>query len=154
MDPNAPSTDEIEVFNEERQISEKFKIKDIQSYAIPRVEDILSMLIKEFRKEGVGSLPGGAIIIGGGANLKNLDIFAKDILRMPVYKYTFDPKLIDFIPDYNNEASYVNAICLGFFTLLKSEEMSYNFKPINKINSGQSKSFITQALSWLKSMLP
>jgi cell division protein FtsA len=146
--------EEIEVFNEERQITEKFKIKDIQSYAVPRVEDILTMLIREFRKENVGSLPGGAIIIGGGANLKNLDVFAKDILRMPVYRYTFDSKIIDFIPDYNNEASYINAICLGFFTLLKSEEMNYNFKSVSKNNSNNSKSLVSKALSWLKSMLP
>jgi cell division protein FtsA len=124
-------TDEVEVFNPDLEINENFKLSEINTYARARAEEIFLYLNKELRKVGKNSqLPGGAVLIGGGSSLKGVDDVAKDILKLPIFKYTFDRKSITFVPDYNNDPSFINSIALAAYTLYHSEESNYN----NKIN--------------------
>jgi cell division protein FtsA len=128
-DKDEISSEEVEVFNPDLQINENFKLDEINTYARARAEEIFLYLNKELRKIGKNSqLPGGAVLIGGGASLNGIDDVAKDVLKLPIFKYTFDRKTIEFVPDYNNDPSFINSIALAAYTLYHSEESSYNNK--------------------------
>jgi cell division protein FtsA len=129
--------DEVEVFNPDIQINESFKLSEINEYARARTEEIFLYLNKELRKLNKNSqLPGGAVIIGGGASLKGIDDVAKDVLKLPIFKYAFDKNNIEFVPDYNNDPSFINAISLAAYTLFHSEESNIGSK-INRGGSNQ-----------------
>lgn len=132
-DEEDENNEEVEVFNPDLQINESFKLDEISTYARARAEEIFLYLNKELRKIGKNSqLPGGAVLIGGGASLNGIDDVAKDVLKLPIFKYTFDRKTIEFVPDYNNDPSFINSIALAAYTLYHSEENNYS----NKINRG------------------
>jgi cell division protein FtsA len=131
LSDEAQKNEEVEVFNPDLQINENFKLDEINMYARARAEEIFLYLNKELRKIGKNSqLPGGAVLIGGGASLKGVDDVAKDVLKLPIFKYIFDRKAITFVPDYNNDPSFINSIALAAYTLYHSEESNYN----NKMN--------------------
>jgi cell division protein FtsA len=119
---------EIEIFNPDLQVNETFKIKQIQQYAKPRVEEIFVMILKELKKIGKTSLPGGAVIIGGGSSLKGIDEIAKQILRLPTFKYVFDKNQIEFVPDYNNDPSFINCIALAAYSYHHQDESQSSSK--------------------------
>jgi cell division protein FtsA len=118
----------IEIFNPDLQVNESFKIKEVNQYAKPRVEEIFVMILKELKKIGKTSLPGGAVIIGGGSSLKGIDEIAKQILRIPTFKYVFDKNQIEFVPDYNNDPSFINCIALAAYSYHHQEEGPTNNK--------------------------
>jgi cell division protein FtsA len=130
LDFSVASTEvsEIEVFNPDLQINEIFKINEVNQYARPRVEEIFLYINKELRKLGKTSLPGGAVLVGGGSALKGVEEVAKEVLRQPIFKYVFDRNVVEFVPDYNNDPAFVNVIALAAYSLFHSEEMSYNQK--------------------------
>lgn len=117
---------EIEVFNPDLQINETFKINEVNQYAKPRVEEIFLYINKELRKLGKTSLPGGAVLVGGGSALKGIEEVAKEVLRQPIFKYVFDRSVVEFVPDYNNDPAFINVIALAAYSLFHSEEISYN----------------------------
>jgi cell division protein FtsA len=119
---------ELEMFNPDLQINETFKISEISQYARPRVEEIFLYISKELRKLGKNALPGGAVLVGGGAGLKGIEEVAKDVLRQPIFRYAFDKNVVEFVPDYNNDPAFINAIALAAYSLFHSEELSYNQK--------------------------
>jgi len=126
---NPDLADEVEMFNPDLQINERFKIKDIHLCARARVEEIFSYLNKELRKIGKNAqLPGGAVLIGGGASLKGVEEVAKDVLRLPIFKYVFDRNKVEFVPDYNGDPSFVNVISLAAYYLYHSEDVTYGAK--------------------------
>ncbi|NJS41781.1 hypothetical protein HC766_05635, partial [Candidatus Gracilibacteria bacterium] len=79
LDPDSDNQDEeVEIFNPDLQINETFKSSEIVDYAKARTEEIFIYLNKELRKLGKNAqLPGGAILIGGGASLKGIEEVAK-----------------------------------------------------------------------------
>lgn len=119
---------EIEVFNPDLQINENFKINEIQEYAKPRIEEIFLFVYKELRKLGKTSLPGGAVLIGGGSSLEGIDLVAREILKIPIFKYNFDRKSVEFVPDYNNDPAFINCIALAAYSLYHENEQSVNQK--------------------------
>jgi cell division protein FtsA len=156
LSDDAPKNEEVEVFNPDLQINENFKLDEINTYARARAEEIFLYLNKELRKVGKNSqLPGGAVLIGGGASLKGVDDVAKDVLKLPIFKYTFDRKAITFVPDYNNDPSFINSIALAAYTLYHSEESNYNNKMNRAGNQPRSHSgdsgggLMTKLKSWL-----
>jgi cell division protein FtsA len=117
---------EVEMYNEDLQINETFKTKEISQYARARAEEIFLFLNKELRKIGKNSqLPGGAVLTGGGSSLKGIEAIAKDILKLPIFKYTFDRNNVEFVPDYNDDPSFINAISLAAYSLYHNEENNY-----------------------------
>ena len=132
---------EVEMYNPDLQINESFKIDEIRNYAKPRVEEIFMYINKELRKLGKNSLPGGAVLIGGGASLKNIDEVAKNVLRQPIFRYVFDKNSVEFVPDYNNDPIFINAIAIAAYSLFHAEEITYTQKitrnPGNRSNSSQ-----------------
>ena len=126
----------VEVFNPDLQINESFRLDEIRMYARPRVEEIFLYINQELQKLGKsGKLPGGAVVVGGGSALKGLDVVARKVLRLPVFKYIFDNQVVEFVPDYNNDPSFINCIALAAYALHNEEEMSFQHKfqkPSNK----------------------
>jgi cell division protein FtsA len=104
---------QVEVHNPDLGVNERFNLNDAQDYARPRVEEIFFYLNKELRKIGkAGKLAGGAVLIGGGSNLKGIVEVAKQSMHIPVFKYKFDLSRIEFVPDYNGDPVFINAIAL------------------------------------------
>ncbi len=114
---------EIEMYNPEMQTNEKFEMEHIRMYARFRVEEIFTMVKNELRKlDKLGKLPGGAVLVGGGSSLKGIDQVARDTLKLPIFKYQFDRTKIDFVPDYNGDPAFINAIALLHYYLFSSDD--------------------------------
>jgi cell division protein FtsA len=124
LSPDYDSTIQvIEMYNPEMQVNERFQMDDIRGVAKARVEEIFMMLRAELRKmDKFGKLPGGAILVGGGSSLKGIDTVAKDIVKLPIFKYQFDRSKIDFVPDYNGDPSFINSIALLHYYLFNTTE--------------------------------
>jgi cell division protein FtsA len=128
-------TRQIEIFNPDLQVNETFGIKQICQYAKPRVEEIFVLIYKELKKIGKNSLPGGAVIIGGGSSLKGVEEVAKQTLRLPIFKYKFDKNSIEFLPDYNNDPSFINCIALAAYSYHHQDQGSPVSKKSNLLSS-------------------
>jgi len=126
--------DEIEMYNADLQINETFQISEVNSVSRARIEEIFMFINRELRKMGKNSqLPGGAVLVGGGSALKGVEEVAKDILKLPIFKYAFDRNVVEFVPDYNGDPAFINVIALAAYSLYHSEDMaSY------KVNKGAS----------------
>jgi cell division protein FtsA len=124
LSPDYDSTiQEIEMYNPEMQVNERFQMDDIRGVAKARVEEIFMMLRAELRKmDKFGKLPGGAILVGGGSSLKGIDTIAKEIVKLPIFKYQFDRSKIDFVPDYNGDPAFINSIALLHYYLFNTTE--------------------------------
>jgi cell division protein FtsA len=119
--------EEVEMYNPDLQINETFQISEIRQYARARAEEIFIYLNRELRKIGKSTqLPGGAVLIGGGSSLKGIDDVAKEVLRLPIFKYTFDRNVVEFVPDYNSDPAFINAISLAAYSLYHSEDINFN----------------------------
>ncbi|MFH1173308.1 MAG: cell division protein FtsA [bacterium] len=85
--------------------------KHIAEIVEARVEEIFSKIDKELKKIGrAGSLPAGAVLIGGGAKLPGLVELAKQSLRLPVALGEIIK--LSTIIDKINDLSFVNAVGL------------------------------------------
>jgi cell division protein FtsA len=130
---------EIEMYNPEMQINEKFNMDDVRQVARARIEEIFFMVRGELRKlDKFGKLPGGAMLVGGGSNLKGLDSIAKEVLKLPIFKFQFDKSKIDFVPDYNGDPAFINVIALLHYYLYNENEI---------VNSSSKKVNIQKSIS-------
>jgi cell division protein FtsA len=80
---------EIELTHSGEKLS--FKVKEVDMIVEARLEEIMELVDKELKQiDRSGKLPGGVVLVGGGANLKNIADFAKESLRLParVAKFT------------------------------------------------------------------
>ncbi len=78
---NAPKSVECKRGDEKFEFSRK----DIEMVVDARLDEIFELVDKELASiDRSGKLPGGIVLTGGGANLKNLAHFVKDKLRLPV----------------------------------------------------------------------
>ncbi|MGL4759494.1 MAG: cell division protein FtsA [Patescibacteria group bacterium] len=118
-----PTVTEIEMYNSEMQINERFIMDQIKVYSRFRVEEIFNLVKIELKKiDKFGKLPGGAVLVGGGSNLKGIDHIGKEILKLPIYKYQFDRNKVDFVPDYNGDPAFINVIALLHYYLFSTDE--------------------------------
>ena len=116
--------EEVEIFNPDLQLNETFRLSEIRTIAKARVEEIFFYLNKELRRLNKNAqLPGGVILIGGGANLKGIDDIAKKALHLPIFKYAFDRGQVEFVPDYNDDPTFINAIALASYSLYHAEDV-------------------------------
>jgi cell division protein FtsA len=119
-----PAVVSVEIFNPDTQNNEKFSTEEIHAFSEPRIEEIFMLIYRELRKVNKNSLPGGAVLIGGGAELRGVEQVAKNTLRIPVFKYNFDHNQVDFIPDYNGNLGFANVITLGYYSYHNQNETS------------------------------
>lgn len=74
---------EIEVTHGQEKL--KFKVKEIEMIVEARLDEIFELIDKELKQiDRSGKLPGGVVLVGGGANLTGIAEYAKDKLRLPV----------------------------------------------------------------------
>lgn len=74
------------------QGSEKlsFKAKEVGMIVEARLEEIMELVDKELKQiDRSGKLPGGVVLVGGGANLDMISEFVKESLRLPARVATF-----------------------------------------------------------------
>ncbi|NJK70866.1 MAG: cell division protein FtsA [Thermales bacterium] len=158
LDPDSDNQDEeVEIFNPDLQINETFKSSEIVDYAKARTEEIFIYLNKELRKLGKNAqLPGGAILIGGGASLKGIEEVAKKTLKLPIFKYSFDRSMVEFVPDYNNDPTFINAISLAAYSIYYSDDLTLNNSSLkaNTTRSGGSGEEKASFGDILKNLLP
>lgn len=110
--------DTVEIHNPDTGANESFDLREAELYARARVEEIFVLVNKELKKIGKqGNLAGGGVLVGGGANLQGILDIAKSVLKIPVFKYKFDPSKIEFIPDYNGDPTFINAISIVSYYL-------------------------------------
>ncbi len=132
--------EEVEIFNPDLQINETFKLNEIRNIAKARAEEIFFYLNKELRRLNKNAqLPGGVILAGGGANLKGIDDVAKNMLHLPIFKYAFDRNQVEFVPDYNDDPTFVNVIALAAYSLYHAEDINFGGKPSNPNNTSRNK---------------
>ncbi len=152
--------EEIEMYNPDLQINETFKLEEIRDFARARVEEIFIYINRELQKIGKkGKLPGGVILIGGGSALKGIEDVARYVLKLAIFKYQFDPKKIEFLPDYNGDPSFINCIALAAYYLFHSEEINYSKASKNaftaRISQSNTNSDIGSVFgTWLKKLWP
>jgi cell division protein FtsA len=61
-----------------------FERKEIEMIVAARLDETFELVDRELAKiSRSGKLPGGAVLVGGGANLAGLDEYVKDRLRLP-----------------------------------------------------------------------
>lgn len=82
-----------------------------------RYEQIFELINEKFAEiEREGRLPGGIILIGGGAKMKNLDIFAKSIFKLVTHygkdrvmnlgELSLNPQFVNLIGVYTRSEKY------------------------------------------------
>ncbi len=121
-----PEFDEVEMYNPDLHINETFRVTEIRTYSKPRVEEIFAYINKELKKSGKNAqLPGGAVLVGGGSALKGIEDVARKVLKIPIFKYSFDSSKIEFVPDYNNDPAFMNCISLAAYYLYHADESNY-----------------------------
>ena len=145
--------DEIEIYNSDLQTNEKFRYSQIRQYAKPRVEELFIMILRELKKIGKTSLPGGATLIGGGSSLRGLDEIAKNILKLSTFKHTFDLNTIDFVPDYNNDSAFINCISLAAYSYYHQGDKQSKKSSTNN-SKLQSSDFISKIFTNIRKWLP
>jgi cell division protein FtsA len=124
-----PDFDEVEMYNPDLHINETFRVTELRTYSKPRVEEIFAYINKELKKSGKNAqLPGGAVLIGGGSALKGIEDIARKVLKIPIFKYSFDSSRIEFVPDYNNDPAFINCISLAAYYLYHADENNYTSK--------------------------
>jgi cell division protein FtsA len=74
---------EVEIEHNQEKI--KFKAKEIDMIVEARLDEIFELIDKELKQiDRSGKLPGGVVLTGGGSNLRDIDEYAKEKLRLPV----------------------------------------------------------------------
>jgi len=127
----------IEMYNPDLQKNEVFETSEIRAYAKPRVEEIFAYINKKLRKAGKqGKLAGGGVLVGGGSSLNGAIDVAKSILKIPMFQFKFDKSKIDFVPDYDGDLAFINAISLIAYHLKHEGDMDFG----NQGFSGQNRS--------------
>jgi len=73
---------EIEVTSGKDKLT--FKVKEIDMIVEARLEEIMELVDKELKQiDRSGKLPGGIVLVGGGADMQHIAEFAKEALRLP-----------------------------------------------------------------------
>ncbi len=111
-----------------------FKIKDIDMIVEARLDEIFELVDKEFKQiDRSGKLPGGVILTGGGAKLKNIDEYAREKLRLPART----AKLSNFVGIGDKVSSPEFATSLGLM-LTDFEQENHAINKTKKFAKGSS----------------
>ena len=113
-----------------------------------RLSDMFELIEAHLKKLGrSGLLPAGVIIVGGGANVENLDKLAKAQLKLPAK--VFDPGEVGQLKNQIRDASWVVAYGLCLYGLMSEEDNSTpTFGAETLGNAGRG------LIKWLKELWP
>ncbi len=107
-----------------------------------RLDDIFELVEKHLKKvERLGILPGGAVIVGGGANLPGIEEFARERLRL--HARVAEPVALEGFKDKVRNPAWSVAVGAALMALEKKNSLSPFLR-------GRSGSFF----KWLRAFLP
>lgn len=116
-----------------------------------RYEQIFELINEKFAAiDREGRLPGGIVLIGGGAKMKNLDIFAKGVFKLVTHygkdrvmnlgELSLNPQFVNLIGVYTRSEKYYE----GKRGLFKN--LNFNF------NLGASGTALNKVREWIKNV--
>lgn len=127
-----------------------FKTKEVELIIEARLDEIFELVDKELKQiDRSGKLPGGVVLVGGGANMRGLAEYAKEQLRLPVRV----AKPSGFVGMADNIAKPEFATALGLMLLDFEQENQASKKRASKAADSSSKllnNFMSRASSLLK----
>jgi len=107
-----------------------------------RLDDIFELVEKHLKKvERAGLLPGGVVIVGGGANLPGIEEFAKERLRL--HARVAEPVALEGFRDKVRNPAWSAAVGTALMALEKKNSLS----PFLRGRSGS-------LFKWLRAFLP
>lgn len=131
----------------------EFKRRDVDMIVEARLDETFQLVDKELDKiNRSGNLPGGAVLVGGGANLKGLDEYVKHRLRLParVAKPHGFAGLVDTI----DAPEFATAIGLMLYDMHASMDGDSGFGGIGAGARSGIKSAGSTIKRWVKRLLP
>lgn len=88
-----------------------FKVKEINMIVEARLEEIMELLDTELKQiDRSGKLPGGVVLVGGGANMKHMAEFTKEAMRLPARVAKFSD--MSGVSDKVNKPEFATALGL------------------------------------------
>jgi cell division protein FtsA len=100
-----------------------FKVKEVDMIVEARLEEIMELVDKELKQmDRSGKLPGGVMLVGGGANLKNVAEFTKEALRLPARVAKFTE--MSGVSDKTSKPEFATALGLMLFDFEKENRTS------------------------------
>jgi cell division protein FtsA len=97
-----------------------FKVKEIDMIVEARLEEIMELVDKELKQiDRSGKLPGGVVLVGGGANMSGIAEFAKDALRLPARVAKFTD--MSGVSDKTNSPQFATALGLMLLDFEKEQ---------------------------------
>lgn len=130
------------------ETSHAFKRTSVEHIVSSRLDETFELIDHELDKiNRSGKLPGGVVLVGGGAQLDNLDEYAKAMLRLParVAKPHGFAGLVDTI----DSPSFATAIGLMLYDMHASSEGGVGADVGGKMKSG-----LATLGHWLKRLRP
>lgn len=123
--------------------------KEVCEIVEARLSEIFDLANKELRKIGKEAfLPGGVVLVGGGAKIPHIVDLAKQKMRLPV-QIGF-PREVEGIVDRVDDPVYATVLGLIFWGLEKRGDAREGFTPqIPSLNNT-----VKQVKRWLKTFLP
>jgi len=119
--PSKDKAKEIELPYGREKLS--FKAKDVDMIVEARLEEIMELVDKELKQiDRSGKLPGGVVLVGGGANLRHVADFAKATLRLPAR--VAKPREFGGVSDKVSKPEFAAALGLMMFDLEKESRAS------------------------------
>lgn len=114
-----------------------FNADDVRMIVEARVEELFEYVDKELKKINRSrKLPGGAVLVGGGAKLPGLAEFAREQLQLPARVGTLLP--IGGLSDITDDLSYTSCIGLMLLDMIldsNSQGNAYDSEPASLIKS-------------------
>lgn len=97
----------------------EFNLNIVDEVVNARLEEIFDSVISQLKKSGyLGKLPNGVVLVGGGANLKNIESFAKSKLSLAARVAT--PQGLKGVADKVEKPEYAAAVGLMMLNNLNS----------------------------------
>jgi len=149
--PKRDIIDLSEIMGESNYSISRKEITRIIEARVGEIFDMLSVELKKLPRQNL--LPGGLVLIGGGANLQGIADFAKDKLKLPVRianQYHFNGQLAEKISD----PSFAVAIGLVAWGLNKEFGDSRRSVSGPKSDLFSNNGGIKKAIRWLKNFIP
>ena len=130
-----------------------FSRKEVVKIIEARVSEMFDMLSVELKRVPKHHLPGGLVLIGGGANLAGITSFAKDKLRLPV-RIANSYYIGNNINEIINDSSF--AVAAGLIAWGVDKEFTGPNSRVRKSlkNDITSSNIFKKVTSWLKNFLP
>ena len=123
-----------------------FERKEVEAVVKARLDEIFTEIRKKLKSAKYDQrLPEGIILVGGGAKMRDIDIFAKKILETAVKIGV--PTGLDGIADAIEKPEFAAAVGLAMFAAEENQASSSPSKKSKKAKSGNKTSFFKKIFS-------